>query len=82
MALPLVLYIFAWKPRPLGAVSGLFALGYGVFRSIVEFYRVPDAQIGYLAYGWVTEGQVLSLPLILIGITLLFWAYRRGKVVV
>jgi len=78
----LILFIYAWKPRPLGAVSGLFALGYGVFRSIAELYRVPDVQIGYLAFGWVTQGQLLSLPLILVGITLLVWAYRKkGKVI-
>lgn len=76
----LILFIYAWKPRPLGAVSGFFAIGYGVFRSIAEFYRVPDVQIGYLAYGWLTEGQLLSFPLILVGIILVVYAYRRGKV--
>ena len=76
-----VLFIIVWcysrKPRPLGAVSGLFALCYGVFRFIVEFYRVPDTQIGYIAFGWMTQGQLLSIPLILIGELLIVWAYRK-----
>jgi phosphatidylglycerol:prolipoprotein diacylglycerol transferase len=74
----LVLWIYSRKLRPLGAVSGLFALLYGVFRSIIECYREPDTQVGYLAFGWVTEGQLLSLPLILVGVILLVVAYRRG----
>jgi len=73
----LVLWWFARKPRPRMAASGLFALLYGVFRFLVEFVRLPDAQLGYLAFGWVTMGQVLSLPLIAVGILLLWLAYRR-----
>jgi phosphatidylglycerol:prolipoprotein diacylglycerol transferase len=61
----------------MGAVSGLFALCYGIFRCIAEFFREPDAQIGYL-YGGITEGQLLSIPLILVGIILLVCAYKRG----
>lgn len=78
----IILFIYSWKPRPLGAISGLFALCYGLFRCFAEFFREPDIQIGYLAFGWVTEGQLLSLPLILIGIILLVLAYRRHKVIV
>ena len=58
------------------AVSGMFALGYGVFRFLVEFVRLPDAHIGYLAWGWLTMGQLLSLPMILLGIAVLWLAYR------
>ena len=72
-----VLWWFSRKPRPRYAVSGLFALLYGVFRFAVEFVREPDAHIGYLAFGWVTMGQVLSLPLIGIGLWLL-WRSRRA----
>lgn len=72
-----VLLWFARKPRPALAASGLFLVGYGVFRSLVELVRVPDAHIGYLAFGWVTMGQVLSLPMILIGAGMLIWAYRQ-----
>lgn len=77
----LVLFIAVWiyslKPRPRYAVSGLFALLYGCFRFAIEFVRLPDAQLGYLAFGWVTMGQILSAPLILVGIWLL-WLSRRA----
>ncbi len=76
-----VLFVIVWgfsaKPRPTMAVSGVFALTYGVFRFLVEFVRQPDAQLGYLAFGWLTMGQLLSLPLIAVGATLLGLAYRR-----
>lgn len=72
-----VLWWFSSKPRPRMAVAGLFALLYGVFRFGVEFVRLPDIQLGYLAGGWLTMGQVLSIPMILIGITLLVFAYRN-----
>lgn len=72
-----ILWIYSSKPRPLGAVSGLFATCYGIFRCLVEIYREPDAPIGYLAFGWLTEGQLLSVPLILVGIMLLVCAYKR-----
>jgi phosphatidylglycerol:prolipoprotein diacylglycerol transferase len=73
-----VLWWFSRKPRPRYAVSGLFALLYGVFRFAVEFVREPDVQLGYLAFGWLTMGQVLSLPLIGIGVVLLVLAARRA----
>lgn len=73
LVLFLVLYAYSRKPRPRYAVCGLFALLYGVFRFLVEFVREPDAQIGYLAWGWLTMGQVLSLPLIALG---LYWLWR------
>ena len=75
----IVLWLFSAKPRPLGAVSGLFAILYGSFRCLVEFFRVPDEQIGYLAFGWLTEGQLLSIPLILVGIALMVCAYKHPK---
>jgi phosphatidylglycerol:prolipoprotein diacylglycerol transferase len=71
-----VLWIFSLKPRRRYAVSGLFALMYGSFRFIIEFVRVPDAQLGYLAFGWLTMGQVLSLPLIALGILWLAMSRR------
>jgi phosphatidylglycerol:prolipoprotein diacylglycerol transferase len=71
-----VLWWYSRKPRPRYAVSGLFALLYGVFRSAVEFVRVPDAQIGYLAFGWLTMGQLLNLPLIALG---LFWLWLSRR---
>ena len=77
----LVLFVILWtysaRPRPTMAVTGLFLLCYGLFRFLVEFVRLPDADIGYLAFGWVTLGQVLTLPMILGGIGMMFLAYRR-----
>lgn len=72
-----VLWWFSAKPRPRYAVSGVFALLYGVFRFAVEFVRVPDQQLDYLALGWVTMGQLLSLPLVALGLFLL-WLSRRA----
>ena len=60
------------------AVSGLFLLCYGLFRFAVEFVRMPDAHLGYLAFDWLTMGQLLSLPMILAGMLLLALAYRQG----
>ncbi len=76
------LYAYSSKPRPYRAVSALFLLLYGVFRFWVEFYRVPDAHMGeqgYLAWGWFTTGQALSLPMIIAGAVLLALAYRRPR---
>ena len=77
LVLFVALQIYSARPRPRMAVSGLFLLLYGVFRFSVEFLRLPDAHIGYLAFGWVTLGQVLTAPMILIGAALLILAYRR-----
>ena len=71
LVLFVVLWIFSARPRKAGAVSGLFALLYAVFRFGVEFVRVPDAQLGYLAFGWLTMGQLLCLPLMAAGLWLL-----------
>lgn len=79
VALFVILWLYSRKPRPMMAVSGMFALWYGVFRFIVEFVRVPDAQLGYLAFNWLTMGQVLCLPMIIGGIGLVVWAYRRQE---
>ena len=72
-----MLWFFSAGPRPVMAVSGLFLLGYGLFRFAVEFLRMPDAHLGYLAFGWVTMGQLLSAPMVLAGVALLFFAYRK-----
>ena len=74
-----VLWWYSARPRPRYAVAGLFALLYGCFRFLVEFVRVPDAQLGYLAFGWLTMGQVLSLPLVLLGLSLL-WRSQHAPV--
>jgi len=74
-----ILWFYSARPRPRYAVSGMFALLYGVFRFMVEFVRLPDEQLGYLAFGWLTMGQVLSLPLIVLGIYFL-WRSRRSPI--
>lgn len=73
----LILHFYARKPRPDGAVSGLFAIGYGVFRSFVEFFREPEPIQGFVAWGTLTKGQALSIPMILIGIFLMLTAYKK-----
>jgi phosphatidylglycerol:prolipoprotein diacylglycerol transferase len=81
----LVLFVLLWtfsaKPRPRMAVTGLFLTAYGVFRMAVEFVRVPDAHIGYLAFGWLTMGHLLTLPMVIGGIWLMALAYRRAAAV-
>jgi phosphatidylglycerol---prolipoprotein diacylglyceryl transferase len=73
----LIVWIYSAKPRPMGAVSGVFMIGYGVLRSIAEFFREPeDGFMGILTLG-VTMGQWLSLPMILIGTGLVVWAYQQ-----
>ncbi|AUX77119.1 MULTISPECIES: prolipoprotein diacylglyceryl transferase [Sinorhizobium] len=69
---------FVYRSKALktpGFVTGAFACGYALSRIFVEFFREPDAQIGYLAGGWLTMGMVLSLPLALAGI----WAMARAR---
>ena len=68
---------YSARPRPRYAVSGLFGLLYGIGRFAIEFVREPDAQLGYLAFGWLTMGQLLSLPMIGVGLWLL-WLSRRA----
>ncbi len=76
-----ILYSMSRKKKlpPQGAFIGTFVLGYGVVRFLIEFVRVPDAQLGYLFGGFITMGQLLSLPLILIGAALLFYAYKASR---
>ena len=76
VALFVILWLFSRKPRPAGAVSGAFLIGYGTFRFLVEFTRAPDDYLGLLALH-MSMGQWLSLPMIVAGIALMGWAYRR-----
>ncbi|MEQ3637095.1 prolipoprotein diacylglyceryl transferase [Alcanivorax sp.] len=75
----LVLWVYSAKPRPAGAVTALFGIGYGSARTFVEFFREPDAHIGYLTGGWLTMGMLLSIPMIVLGIAMLVWAYRNDE---
>ena len=81
VALFIILWFFSAKPRPRFAVSALFLLGYGSFRFFCEFFRQPDPQLGFIAFGWLTMGQILSAPMILIGAVALWWIYwgKSGK---
>ena len=74
-----VLWWFTRRPRPVMAASGVFLIGYGLARTLVELVRVPDAHLGYLAFGWVTMGQVLTLPMIAAGIALAVLASIRSE---
>ncbi len=76
-----ILWWFSKNPRPRMAVSGLFLIVYSIGRIGLEFVRQPDAHIGYLAWGWLTMGQVLSLPMLLFGAALMIFAYRRREAV-
>ena len=76
----LMLGIMLWflsRPRPAGAATGLSILVYGLARFAVEFVREPDAQLGFIAWGWLTMGQILSTPMIIGGTGLIMWAYQR-----
>ena len=79
LGLFILMWWFSQKPRPRMAVSGLFMVGYGVFRTAVEFFREPDAHLGIRALGFLTQGMILSIPMIVLGILMLVWAYRRGQ---
>ena len=72
-----VLALFSRKPRPTGAIGGLFLVGYGLARFVVEYARQPDEHLDYLAFGW-SMGQWLSAPMVLAGIGLMIYAYRAG----
>jgi phosphatidylglycerol:prolipoprotein diacylglycerol transferase len=75
----LILWWYSRKPRPLMAVSALFMFFYGLFRFITEFFRTPDAHLGFIAFDWLTMGQVLSLPMIAFGIVVYFMAMNKNK---
>ncbi|MEX2365790.1 MAG: prolipoprotein diacylglyceryl transferase, partial [Pseudohongiellaceae bacterium] len=77
LALFLILWLYSSRPKPTFAVSGLFCFCYGCFRFLVEFFRAPDENIGFVAFGWMTRGQQLSIPMIIAGLLFIFLAYRK-----
>ena len=79
LVLFLVLFVVSKKPRPTGLISGLFLVLYGLFRYVVEFFREPDVQIGFDLYGWMTRGQLLSLPMVVAGLLLIAYALVRDR---
>jgi phosphatidylglycerol:prolipoprotein diacylglycerol transferase len=72
----LLLWLYSSKPRPVGSVSALFLIGYGMSRFVAEFAREPDSFLGVLALG-MSMGQWLSLPMVLAGI----WLWQRSRTV-
>lgn len=76
-----LLFILVWwyaaKPRASGCVSAVFLIGYAVCRFVIEFFREPDIQLGFVAFDWLTMGQLLSIPMLLIGLGL--WWFKRCK---
>lgn len=76
LVLFIIMYAFTLKKRPLMAPTGLALMLYGIFRFLIEFVRLPDEHIGYLAFNWLTLGQILTLPMIIIGSLLVFIGYR------
>ncbi len=74
-----IMWWFTKKPRARLAPAGLFLTLYAIFRIAVEFVRVPDAHIGYLAFGWLTMGQLLSFPVLATGVAMLAWSKVRAE---
>ncbi|MCX7085730.1 MAG: prolipoprotein diacylglyceryl transferase [Methylococcales bacterium] len=75
-----ILWIYSNKPRPTMTLTGMALFFYGCFRFFIEFYRMPDAHLGFVALNWVTMGQILSTPMIVIGAGLVYWA-RKNEIV-
>ncbi len=76
LAMFVILWLYSSRARPVGAVSGLFLVLYGSFRSLVELVREPDSHLGFVAFDWLTMGQMLSLPMLVAGVLIMAWAYR------
>lgn len=74
-----IVWLFTMRPRPMGSASGVFLLGYGCMRFLTEFARLPDAHLGFIAFDWLTMGQLLSLPMVAFGIVLVWWSYAHSS---
>ncbi|TFH87489.1 prolipoprotein diacylglyceryl transferase [Billgrantia azerbaijanica] len=72
-----VLWWLSRRPRQRGLISGLFLVLYGAFRFTVEFVRLPDPHLGFVAFGWLTMGQLLTLPMLIAGLALVVWSRRQ-----
>ena len=77
----LVLFVLVWlvsaTPRRAGMVSGVFLVGYGALRFTTEFFRSPDSHIGFIAFEWLTMGQLLSLPMLIAGMVFIWWSREQ-----
>jgi phosphatidylglycerol:prolipoprotein diacylglycerol transferase len=74
-----VVWLVAAKPKPVGLVSGVFLATYGALRFSTEFFRQPDSHLGFLAFDWLTMGQLLSLPMVIVGILIVAYAQRAAN---
>ena len=74
-----ILWWFSAKERARMSTIAVFFIGYGIFRFMIEFVRVPDAHLGYIAWGWLTQGQILTVPIIVFGL-ILVWRVRQNSV--
>lgn len=70
VALFILVWWYAHKSRPMGRVSAVFLMGYSICRLLAECFRQPDEPLGYIAFGWLTMGQILSIPMLLLGMGL------------
>ncbi|MFZ4502681.1 MAG: prolipoprotein diacylglyceryl transferase [Methylovulum sp.] len=76
----IILWVYSQKERPIMSLTGMALSLYGCFRFFVEFYRMPDAHIGYLAFNWLTMGQILSLPMVFGGAIMVIIAYNKKNI--
>ncbi|WP_413680509.1 prolipoprotein diacylglyceryl transferase [Psychrobacter sp. I-STPA6b] len=74
----IILWLYSAKPRPRMAVTALFLLGYGISRFTIEFFRQPDYDQGFILFDWMTKGQILTAPMIILGLIMMIYAYRRN----
>ncbi len=74
-----ILWVYSCHPRPRYVVSGLFLMGYGSFRFFVEFFREPDAHLGFVALDWLSMGMLLSLPMVIIGAGLFYYGHKIAR---
>ncbi|GAB1258502.1 prolipoprotein diacylglyceryl transferase [Aurantivibrio plasticivorans] len=79
LVLFVVLFVYSMKPRPRGTVCGLGISLYAIFRIAVEFTREPDAHIQFDLFGWMTRGQILSIPMLLVGLLLIMWGLLSAR---
>lgn len=75
----LIIWVYSRRPRPVGAVTGLFGLCYGIYRFVVEFFRQPDGHLGFIAFEWMTMGQLLSIPMVIIGALILWVSLHQSS---
>lgn len=76
-----ILWFYSRKTKPRMAVSGMFLLLYAIFRFAVEFVRVPDPQLGYILWGWLTMGQILSIPMFIFGAFFIYRGYTKHRLI-